>query len=478
MKHHDVVQQWRKRVCLWAWLRMGVRLSVVYCLIWGVIALVLRMLVQSEASGLGWCGFGLLAVWVGAGVLARRQVPSEHATIAMLDRDNELGGLLMAQANSSSGAWGKCVGEVRLPQVHWRGLPSGGVLVLSIAFVLASLLVPIPAALQADNVLDVSRTVERMQTQVEVLEQEQVLDAPEAEEIRQAMARVKQEANGNDPSKTWEALDHLAQQIAEAADEASDLGQQRKAEAQAAEALSKALAEGAESLDAKRLAEAMSTLAELAEAAAGEPTLGGFELPEEWAEVLNQGANQATPLTPEMLEQLTQAMGERGQQLQDMLDALEEAGGYEQLGLGDMSEGDAGEIDPAELLEWLACQGECDSQSLLSACRSMMAGRGGINDGPGHVEMIWKDPASKEGVGFAPELLPPARLQDLLDAKMLGTSKGHHEAIDGASGSAGGVLAGSQAEGGSAVQEKILPRHRGAVQRYFERDVQGRHSVE
>ncbi|MEM6257217.1 MAG: hypothetical protein AAGI37_02750 [Planctomycetota bacterium] len=467
MDNNQVVKQWRANVYQWAWLRMGVLLSMFYCLAWGVVSLVVRVLVQGDVSWLWWGGLSLLAVWAGAGVLARRQVPSDRTTIAMLDRDNELGGLLMAESAPGREPWEQQLGEVRLPRVRWRGLPSTGALALSLLFVFAALLVPMPEALQASSDLDVSRSIERMQEQVEVLEEEQILDTPEAEEIREAMERIKQEASGDDPSKTWEALDHLAQQIEEATDEATNLAQQRQEEAAAAEALSQALQEGSESLDTERLAEAMATLAELSEAAAGEPTLDGFELPTELAEALAQDGKNAKPLTPEMLEQLAEAMAERKDQLREMLEALEAAGFCETPGQGGEN---AAEIDPTELLDWLAGEGECDSQKLLSVCRSMVAGRGGIDDGPGHVEMIWKDPSSEEGVAFDPEVLPPVRLQDLLDARMLGTSKGNPDEIDGAAGSAGGALTGTKAEGGSAVQKEVLPRHRGAVQRYFDRD--------
>lgn len=479
MSSEQVAGEWRADVYRLAWLRLGVRGSVAFCLLWGVVSLVMRGMLEASGVWLWWGGTGLAVVWVVAGVLAKRQVPSFETTMSLLDRENQLGGLLMAGSAGGHEAWADRVAVVRAPRVHWRGLPSSGALGLSVVFVLAALFVPMPKSLQANGMMDVSRSVATMQQQVEVLEEEQILDSPEAEEIRQALERIREQASGDDPSKTWEALDHLARQIEEASDEANDLAQQRMEEAAAAQALAKALEQDSASLSPERLSEAMKTLAELSDAAAGQPTLEGLELPEELAEALAEalagaegGAGQEAPaLTPEMLEQMAEALEGREGDLQKMLEALAEAGLGELGELGEGAVAEAEEIDLSELKAWLKGEGKCDKASLLAACRR--GGRGGIDQGPGHMEMTWQDPSSKQGVEFAPELLPPARLRELREARKLGTSRGAPQEIEGAQGSEGGALNQAQSGGGSATHNEVLPRHRGAVKRYFERDADG-----
>ncbi len=217
----------------------------------------------------------------------------------------------------------------------------------------------------------------------------------------------------------------------------------------------------------------MRALNELSEAAAGQPMPGGMQLPAEVAEALAEAGLSGTALSPEMLEQLADAMEGRAGDLEALLDALAKAGLGEALteGLGEgAGQGaTAAQIDPGELLDFLEGEGKCDAAAVLQACRSMRAGRGGISRGPGHAEMVWSDPSSKEGVAFTPELLPPAEVRDARQARLMGVSRGDPEAEPGTAGSTGGALNHAAIGAGSAAGSVVLPRHREAVQRYFDR---------
>ena len=277
----------------------------------------------------------------------------------------------------------------------------------SVCFVLAAMLVPMPQPAAARNALDVSRSIDQMQKQVDVLEEEQILESPEADEIREAMNRVGEEAQGDDPSKTWEALDHLAQNIDLAADEATELARQRMEEAAGAEALAEALSQGLgqeqsglNGLDTQQLGGLMDTLADLARAAAGEPTLDSAELPPGLAEMFAESGLDASSLDPELLQQLADAMGDRQAELLEMVESLCEAGMCEGSGSGQKLS--LAEIDSQELLDWLEGEGRCDAEGLLRACAGIRAGRGAITRGPGHAEMVWQDPSSSVTIhGFA-----------------------------------------------------------------------------
>ena len=208
----------------------------------------------------------------------------------------------------------------------------------------------------------------------------------------------------------------------------------------------------------------MQALSQLSEAAMGEPSLATADLPAGLADALRESGINASSLSPEMLEKLAESMSQRGDDLKKMIEALQNAGLAEGAGTGETKQA----IDPSELLDWLAGEGQCDAAGVVAICR--VGGRGDVNRGPGHAEMIWGDESSKEGVSFDPELLPPARLQEMRDAELIGTSRGNPQPAEDVEGSAGGALGDAEAGGGSASTSTVLPRHRAAVQRYFERD--------
>ena len=70
---------------------------------------------------------------------------------------------------------------------------------------------------------------------------------------------------------------------------------------------------------------------------------------------------------------------------------------------------------------------------------------------------------------FKEETLPEADVAALKRSKVVAISRGTpgNEAPGGTAGS--GALEGSAGGGGSANTQVVLPRHRGAVERYFER---------
>jgi hypothetical protein len=120
-----------------------------------------------------------------------------------------------------------------------------------------------------------------------------------------------------------------------------------------------------------------------------------------------------------------------------------------------------------ESLKKRLAQGQPAKQAAAMACGR--PGRGGITRGRGDAPMTWKDPTTDDGAQFKAQTLPPASMAQLKDARSLGVSLGAPEEADPASTSTGGALSGRETGDSSAQTHKVLPRHRGAVRRYFER---------
>jgi hypothetical protein len=106
--------------------------------------------------------------------------------------------------------------------------------------------------------------------------------------------------------------------------------------------------------------------------------------------------------------------------------------------------------------------------------------KGGSKSGPGgfnqHSDsdnldsngLTWQDPSTVEGAGFDPKALES--LPDLGNTIKLGeSSTAPTVGGKGATDSAGGGLGSGAQGGGSAARQNVLPRHRKAVDAYFER---------
>lgn len=443
-------------------LRWGVLLSTGYLVLWGVTALTTRFATGADGSAHWWWGaIGLVLVWAVACWLGWRERPTAQQARAVVDGRRHLGGLLMAQDMDGYNAWARRVSAPSPLRVRWRGAQTLLAMGLAAVFLVGAVLAPIPKGEASAIAMNVQRTIDALEDQVQVLEEEQILDEPQADALRDDMTKVADDAMGTDPSRTWEALDHLGDQLDKEAAEAADEALRKMGDSAAAEALAKALQESEGKLSEQQLTAAMEALSELTQDAMGEDMAANMS--PQMADALSQAATAG--LDAETLKKLAEMMQGNQADLQSMLEALEGA----KLIEGKLSDIES-DLDPAELLEWLASQGEgeCDAEAICKACK---AGRGGINRGPGHTEMIWKDPSSKEDASFDPQVLPPSRIRDMKDARLMGVTRAAPDSEPAGGESAGGVLTGVDSTGGSAESASILPRHRGAVQRYFQRSV-------
>lgn len=92
-----------------------------------------------------------------------------------------------------------------------------------------------------------------------------------------------------------------------------------------------------------------------------------------------------------------------------------------------------------------------------------------MNRGPGAAKIAFGKGTKEDEIKFKEEALPDADVASLKRSQMLAVSRGTPttEANVGTAGS--GALEGAAGGGGSANTQVVLPRHRGAVERYFER---------
>jgi hypothetical protein len=304
MTAHDMaVRELRSRLVVLLVFRQVLGFATVWLFVWGTAVLALRAALGTPRLPLLWGLAGLAPCGVLAYLLARRRFPATGAVRALLDGQGRCGGLLMAGAEQPLGAWEKTLPPLEMPQVRWRSRRAWGLLAAAAGFVVLAFALPQSIAdLGSGPSLEVGREVEKLAEQIEVLKEEKLLDPMRADELKQKLDQVREDAKGKDPARILEALDHVEnvnrKTAQEAAEEAVKTEELAKAEtlADALQRLDKA--------DPQLVAEAMADLAARAEKAAGEKELLD-RIDEDLAKALKKGS-----FTKEELQRLKEALGD------------------------------------------------------------------------------------------------------------------------------------------------------------------------
>ncbi len=463
----------------------ALRYSMLWLLAWATLSLILRAGFEIPVIWLLWGGVGLVVALAWAWREARARRPDASALRALLDDYNDAGGLLLAGAETSLGAWQPRLGDVQAPRLRWRGAArQWGQLVGAVIFLAVCLWVPVTSVGSTRGALQVDRQVDELSERIEALEEEEVLEPERAEALREELEQLQQQADGEDPGTTWEALDHLDDMTQQAADEAAEAALAEGEKLASAEALAQALAEGMEagSLDAQAMGEAMADLSNLLGAGQDNRTPRPT-LPEELASALQQGE-----LSAEQLRQLAQALSSDRQAMQQALQRLNEAGMIDAETLQQLQAMDGTASQDQQLSDFLEqelreqqarrqCEGgncplgeggSCPNHGDSSSPGNSRPGQGGVSRGRGDAQMSWTEATAEGDERFQAIALPPGALNaarsQVIDVTLAAPSS---NAGTAATASAGGVLAAGEG-GGSAVTGEVLPRHRAAVKRYFE----------
>ena len=82
--------------------------------------------------------------------------------------------------------------------------------------------------------------------------------------------------------------------------------------------------------------------------------------------------------------------------------------------------------------------------------------------------MTWTEGSDENGAKFKEKALPPGSVAGLQDSQLVGLSASAPEVQKGNL-AAHGALNNSATGGGSAHTQTVLPKHKGAVKKYFDR---------
>ncbi|MEX0886173.1 MAG: hypothetical protein WD009_07010 [Phycisphaeraceae bacterium] len=448
-----------RRLTLMLALRGFVRYATAWLFAWGVVVVLLRVAVDWPRHWLAWGVAGLVVAGAAAVVQAMRKRPSAIALRSLMDHRSAAGGLLMTQAERPLGDWSERMPAVEQLAVRWQARGPGLCMSLAVGFVAAAFL--IPSGVQGPGVSRAlaSPDVAQPQEQVELLAEEELLDREQLDALQEQIDRLRDESMAEDPARTWEAMDHLRDQIEQAAEEAAQQTLAQTAELTRMQMLAEALAEQGHELDEALYQEAMETLAEMVEEAAAKSEALDAAL---GAALRSAAAGRS--LSEAQLRELAEAMEARKGELRERLERMCEA-----------RLADERDLEKCDSLGMCDSAGFCDVMSKFGGEMSVrkmleLAASGGINDDGGLSPMTFRDEATREGeAGFEPQMLSSEdRAMD--ESQLVGVSAAPPEVDDEAGGaSSGGALGATDAEAGGSAHQ-VLPRHRQAVQRYFERD--------
>ncbi len=443
-------------------LKHALKYSTLWCFAWGTIALILRATTSISAKPLLWGAAGIAVAMLFAAWKARQERPARREIEAILDARNQFGGLLMARADTSIGAWESRVSSPARPRLRWKNNQAVALICCAALFVAISLLVPVRwAGRNAARALNVAAQAESLAAQIEALKESQLIEEAKAEELDQKLDQLVKEASAEDPAKTWEALDHLAEDLEKTTKDAVEKAQAEEARAQQAETLSEALQAGAGQLDEKTMTEAMQTLSAMMQSAMKENEALAGELSKETQEAIKSGALKA-----EHLSEISKAMSKSQSARAKNLSNLAKSGAINPNSLKNGARGNRPKgSDLAKFLK--ENSREMSVEEMVGAfCEN--PGRGGVSRGRGDAEMTWTDGTDEKNAKFKEQVLPPSAIAGLDESELLGVSTAAPTA-DKTAISAHGSLNNAATGGGSAYTQSLLPRHKGAVKRYFER---------
>jgi hypothetical protein len=463
MNGENAVRRFRERLGLLYFLRWSAIGLAAWCLVYGAAVLALRAAFELDRGLLLWGMASLPLVVFGAAWHAWRSLPSADRVRALVDGHGRCGGLVMASAEVPLGGWKPRDPEPPLPR--WNATPTLTWCAVGPLFLAAAFLAPASFVRgEGGGALDIRRDVERLAEQIKALKEEEVLSAERADALAARLEELRKEASGRDPVKTLEALDHLQDTLNKAAQKEAEAAARHVEDLGKAETLAEALEKNAGRLDEAQLAQALSALASLARKAAEENDLLAGEIDPALLDELAKGKK----LSPEQAKKLAEAF-KKGKS-----EALKKAAKLVKARLIDPEalekcEG-ASKADLAALADYLKENGFDGTDNLLGDGMSEEGGKGGVSRGPGAVKLTFGDESSDSGVTFKEEELPPSELQKIRDSELQGVSSGAPTVNKGGTGKASsGALSSAEAGGGASAAQTVLPKHKAAVERFFNR---------
>ena len=463
----------------WRRLRFGQFLTsaadwlAVYLFVLGSAVLMTKLAVPEFWPNVLWLVSGAAPVAFVAWWISGRELFSRTESVALLDNRLEAGGLLMTLCEAPDELW-----EERLPQLEtlWKNsLPQyrpvrfARQMAGPFVFVLAACLVPLREIEAAPTLRNTAgeQATSQLQELLTELEKSDVLEEEEKQELEDEIAKLVEETKETPLThEKWETVDALQERMRMRVETtAAEL-----ATAQQALAALKNAADGDfSSLDIDSMEmlskEVLETLQKMADKGAFDNmprdlkdqlqrlmknSSGGFQLPKDPSEL------------SETLDSLNDFLEGESKKLSELRSKCK--GGKCQGCVG--CEAGCTCSGPTDVA--CTCPNCPNGNCAGGQCAGGMPGSGGISRGRGDADLTWGDESTLENTKFKESVLPPGMLDKPRD-EVVGITIAAPETDVAGSAPRSAARATTAASGDETWKGTVRPRHRSVVKRYFDK---------
>ncbi|PKL49930.1 MAG: hypothetical protein CVV42_04530 [Candidatus Riflebacteria bacterium HGW-Riflebacteria-2] len=486
-------------------LLLAFRYMTFYNFVAGFLFLLLRQLRLASIDFIGFSLAGIPVCLLAALAVACRCQLEEGRAMALLDSHNRSGGLLLAEFETGDRSWNRRHGSFTPPRLHLNLNRRWPAWLVSLLFIALSVTIPVrQVAGDRDPRLDLKEMQQTATAQVEALKEAGLIDEKKADELKETIEQITAASDRNDPSKTFEAFDQLQEKMRKDSATGAEKMLSEQEDLQTLQSLTDQL-KNADSPEKMR--QAIDALREKLEqcgmdaAAMKQP---GSDSLEEKMQQAGSGAAGASEAATEAAQQLQDYMQQRAEEMRaaaeklvkarlldrktyeklkqegrlrpateadlapgsgaDLVIAPADVGGESGDESGGESGGESGDGKPGS-----GSQGGQPGLMVVEPMSGSPSGQAG-RDG-GTAPLNFSRQSSEHSLKFKDEALPTPASADLQDSVAIGMAISAPQVETSAGQSSSGPVDWQKSDKSGGESDVILPRHRSAVKRYFERKV-------
>jgi NADH dehydrogenase/NADH:ubiquinone oxidoreductase subunit G len=185
-----------------------------------------------------------------AAIARRRKLPEKNELTKILAAQNGMAvsGLLASYGEMDIKEWRDAPFSTAVPSIKITYRKRPAILAIGVLFLFGSLVVPkmLPDSVNSHG-LDISGDREELEERIEMMREENIIEEKKAEELERQLKEIATQAEGDDPEKSWEALDHLSNNLDAKALEAEEETNSRLEKIELVEAVANSVMRSAES---------------------------------------------------------------------------------------------------------------------------------------------------------------------------------------------------------------------------------------